>query len=778
MAYDNDQNRKGSNSFGKNPTIKSPYNFVPLSETVVCPDWADEVSHDIPFEDGISGKIDLTVTLQSDTYIRNGGNWSEADKKDDKSKCQKFFTAAVNGEKKYIIPGTSFKGMIRNVLEIASFGKMQKVNDDKYSIRDLHNTRYTGELTEKRGGIIYPKTKAGWLCLDEGSYEDEGGRKWQIIPCDYARIEQEELSPDFGRRGTKTLKETTEFKYEKFGEDKLEVTFQLDEKTEHDEHSCGTIYYKKVKKDTLNKPESEMKGILVFTGQPSNRITQAERNSNEKLKKQHPKHMEFVFYEYETSKKPRSITASQKENFIFINSDSNKKPLPEWEYWTRNEEPKDKNLKEKKGDGELKEGRKVPVFYLEDSEGNIKSFGLAMMYRLPYDNSVVQTIEHTSRDHFSFDAYKKYENKNKDKDDKNKDKDEWKPDLSDLIFGYSNKEKSLKGRVQFSHFISKDKVGEIETVGETKTTVLGGPKASYYPNYLEQPDLKAGYKLFWDKDAKIRGWKRYPAQGIEASYPPPPEINGKVNEDVATKLIPLKAGAEFKGSVRFFNLKHEELGALLWAITWDKDKYCQHNIGMGKPLGLGRISIDITAQVITETSETMDDFLAEFKKYMNGKVPNWEKSEQITELKRMADIRFWSDEVTTSYPILDMNCKPTINEFNDAKTAMEKLERYSEIADRHDVKVETLEDKLKKDEKKAKIAAASEGLAPELQKVFESLRNLTKGKLNNKLKNNELTDKGNELTEKEVAVLKIQPQDAWEKWQWEVIDSRRKNWDK
>ena len=756
-------------------TIKSPYNFVPLSETVVFPNWADEVSHDIPFEDGISGKIDLTVTLQSDTYIRNGGNWSEADKKDDKSKCQKFFTAAVNGEKKYIIPGTSFKGMIRNVLEIASFGKMQKVNDDKYSIRDLHNTRYTGELTEKRGGIIYPKTKAGWLCLDEGSYEDEGGRKWQIIPCDYARIEQEELSPDFGRRGTKTLKETTEFKYEKFGEDKLEVTFQLDEKTEHDEHSCGTIYYKKVKKDTLNKPESEMKGILVFTGQPSNRITQAERNSNEKLKKQHPKHMEFVFYEYETSKKPRSITASQKENFIFINSDSNKKPLPEWEYWTRNEEPKDKNLKEKKGDGELKEGRKVPVFYLEDSEGNIKSFGLAMMYRLPYDNSVVQTIEHTSRDHFSFDAYEKYEDKNKDKDedkDKNKNKDKWQPDLSDLIFGYSNKGKSLKGRVQFSHFVSVENTDKIQDAG-LKETVLGGPKATFYPNYLEQPNPKAGYKMFWDKDAKISGWKRYPAQGIEASYPQPPVVNGKKNEDVATKLTPLPKGTVFEGFVRFFNLKPVELGALLWTLTWGGEKYCQHKIGMGKPLGLGRISIDILEKWNRETSEDLDlnDPVEQFKNYMTKEIADWETSEQITELKKMADIRFWS-ESTTSYPILDMNCKPAINEFNDAKTAMEKLERYSENADRHDVKVETLEDKMKKAEKDARIETASKGLTPELQEVFKSLCKLKKGDLKNKLK-------ANDITAEERAVLKIQNQDAWvEKWQWEVIEEQRKRWDK
>ena len=44
------------------PTIKAPFNFVPLSDKVFFPDWADKISHDIPFEDGVSGTIELTLT--------------------------------------------------------------------------------------------------------------------------------------------------------------------------------------------------------------------------------------------------------------------------------------------------------------------------------------------------------------------------------------------------------------------------------------------------------------------------------------------------------------------------------------------------------------------------------------------------------------------------------------------------------------------------------------------------------------------------------------------
>ena len=35
--------------------ITAPYNFVPLNKHIYLPDWADQISHDIPFEDGKDG---------------------------------------------------------------------------------------------------------------------------------------------------------------------------------------------------------------------------------------------------------------------------------------------------------------------------------------------------------------------------------------------------------------------------------------------------------------------------------------------------------------------------------------------------------------------------------------------------------------------------------------------------------------------------------------------------------------------------------------------------
>ena len=42
-------------------SVSAPYRFVPLSSLIVFPDWADQVSHDRPFSDGISGELNIQI---------------------------------------------------------------------------------------------------------------------------------------------------------------------------------------------------------------------------------------------------------------------------------------------------------------------------------------------------------------------------------------------------------------------------------------------------------------------------------------------------------------------------------------------------------------------------------------------------------------------------------------------------------------------------------------------------------------------------------------------
>ncbi|HDX6330758.1 TPA: TIGR03986 family CRISPR-associated RAMP protein [Campylobacter fetus subsp. venerealis] len=124
--------------------ITTLYNFVPLNEQIFYPDWADNVSHDIPFSDAQSGEIDITITAKSPIFIKNHAS------KDNKEALEFCHHINENGEKEYYIPSSSVKGMIRNVLEIMSFGKIKI--DSKFNgvliVRDITNNSLIGKANK------------------------------------------------------------------------------------------------------------------------------------------------------------------------------------------------------------------------------------------------------------------------------------------------------------------------------------------------------------------------------------------------------------------------------------------------------------------------------------------------------------------------------------------------------------------------------------------------------------------------------------------------------
>lgn len=124
--------------------ITAPYNFVPLAKKVFFPEdnWADKVSHDVPFADGLSGRLTCKLDAISPIYIRNGGNWEQEEILSD-PEAQSFFK--VNDD--FMIPGSSLRGMLRNVLEIASFGKMGKsrIDDNHYVVKNKKGKKETGK---------------------------------------------------------------------------------------------------------------------------------------------------------------------------------------------------------------------------------------------------------------------------------------------------------------------------------------------------------------------------------------------------------------------------------------------------------------------------------------------------------------------------------------------------------------------------------------------------------------------------------------------------------
>ena len=57
--------------------IKAPYNFVPLEKTAFYPEWANHISQDIPFEDGVIRTLSEKAIAQMEQLsarIQGGGS--------------------------------------------------------------------------------------------------------------------------------------------------------------------------------------------------------------------------------------------------------------------------------------------------------------------------------------------------------------------------------------------------------------------------------------------------------------------------------------------------------------------------------------------------------------------------------------------------------------------------------------------------------------------------------------------------------------------------------
>ncbi|AXX84697.1 TIGR03986 family CRISPR-associated RAMP protein [Aliarcobacter skirrowii] len=220
--------------------ITAPYNFVPLNKEIFYPSWADDVSHDVPFKDGESGEIDITITAKSPIFIRNHSK--------DKEKPTDEFCHHINqnGAKEFYIPSSSIKGMVRNVLEILSFSKIT-INEnykDIFGVRDMSNQK---ELVGGANGCGFLIKKD-----DEFYIEDCG----QILTISHTNLEEK----------FKNLKklESAKEKYNKFGLLK-ELKFSTYKK-------IMDIRGRKIPKNMAKfDNNSSLFGKLVFTGNIGNK---------------------------------------------------------------------------------------------------------------------------------------------------------------------------------------------------------------------------------------------------------------------------------------------------------------------------------------------------------------------------------------------------------------------------------------------------------------------------------------------------------------------------
>lgn len=391
--------------------IKAPYNFVPLASNVVFPDWAKNISIDHPFEDGISGTISVNYKALTPVFIGNG-------KKADNSTGN--YTAA-SGE--FALPGSSLRGMLRNVVEIISFSKFNRIDNTTLSIRDLHNPDLYGcRMTSKIAPNHFKaKAKSGWLIFENDV--------WTLSKVEHHRVENSDIAKAYNLKLSDFENQNEPDDRIKLLQNNVSVYYQAGEQEPHSHHKGLKLYYSKVTKISKTEFDNANQGYLVLTGQPGRYNGRG-------------KHMDFVF------EPPSGNVSALSKELVNQFKEAN---TP-------------KAADQKRGLDLIAELKKyknlgypgLPVFYLEEN-GKIASLGRSQMYRLPYTHSLYDAIKNSSEDNFNAE----------------------KMDMAECIFG--DGKMTLKSRVQFEDAITQTSKKEA-----TVQTILGNPKPSFYPNYIKQ----------------------------------------------------------------------------------------------------------------------------------------------------------------------------------------------------------------------------------------------------------------------------------------------------
>lgn len=516
--------------------LKAPYNFVELNHDVFIPDWGEQISHDVPFSDGEDGVIEVELTNRTPLFVRNGVGASALEKEVWPSHIVK-----PDGTKAYFLPGSSIKGMLRAVLEILSFGRLDAdaYNDEYFGYREFQK----GYPLQKPYLKAMDKVGYGWLHYDRKSdrYLLDDCGDFTKDKCTIAISELKKILPEYNGVSTKNA-------FDK----------------------AKSLGYPRVNGRTL-----------VCSGRMS-----ANRNNPGKLH-------EYLFGDVQKTSVEVDEAVVDRMKTVYKPSKDYYDPLC----------------------SKLRHGDRIPVFFRRGTDC-ILEMGLTRMFRHAYTYRMSDTIRQENKVGY---------------------------DLAQCIFGYTEKQSSLKGRVSIGHAFCPESIPD-QRLTEFKG-VLGQPRASYYPLYLKQVGSK--YITYNDSNAETAGRKRY---RIHADHvlTDVPQGNGKAKNVTTIKMLP--AGLHFRFSMSLHNMRPMEVGALLSALTFHGTKSVYHNIGMAKSFGYGKLELkQVTLHGFThKVNDYMRSFercMSEFTKASTLPMP-WPDTPQVRKLISIASEHSDKDELT------------------------------------------------------------------------------------------------------------------------------------
>lgn len=138
----------------------APYMGISLIDKVILPDWQSKVSHLQAQQEAFDGVIKIKLTAKTAVFCANQQP-TQADKADTPLE----FSQHPNG--KLMLSGSTVRAAIRNVLEIATYGKSMFVDNHVVAVRNFYDENYKKTIKNQ---------KAGWLKFS--------GDKWTFSACE------------------------------------------------------------------------------------------------------------------------------------------------------------------------------------------------------------------------------------------------------------------------------------------------------------------------------------------------------------------------------------------------------------------------------------------------------------------------------------------------------------------------------------------------------------------------------------------------------------------
>lgn len=578
----------------------APYNFVELPERVAAvlsgchlPDnetspaeRAAQVDDKLPDQNAFhaarhSGWIDCRLTTASPAYVRAPRTPKQREAEQQAKDLPAF--SYEWEEDQPTIPGSTLRGMLRSLVEIAGYAKITNVSNKRLIYRAVGDTTNHGE--EYRKLLMDDKTEKYnranrnekfYVPLMLGGYMRRRGSDWYIQPAEnregttFARIKIDErlfdrLEPVDGcRNASKVYVRVGDYAFQpvRGGFLNIRATRVL---------------------DSSDKPAA---GLFVATLARSGYMFS--------------KRSEAVVYSPDAKAEWLPLDDDKIENYRNQISAEQEKLLGKW--------------------GVLREGQ--PVFYTveRDDQGTPKKddqgrsivdfFGHCRMLRLPYKRSPQSFVPEQIRHPGDI-------------------------DIAEAIFGFTKNLDTKKHRNKERRYAGRIRVGSARLAPAQENIwlsasraitpqVLGTPKPTTFQHYLVQTkpnaessgertrDGRPKFELHLadyaaltpdDPPAKpnepkttLRGHKLYWHKGAVTQVDI--ELRERIKERVTTQIQPLRAGVQFQFRLQFDNLSDPELGALLWVLRLGADEQYRLKLGMGKPLGMGAVKVDATLHLI------------------------------------------------------------------------------------------------------------------------------------------------------------------------------------